>query len=188
MKSLLRIGSSGITLFEMLVALALVGLMATFIANAMSITIATDRYIDRLEVRHHAIGARARLRSILARAETQPLPFSGTEKRFQFSTDVGLSTNTHRKPAFCVVVLLEGGLEVTLYEDAQLKEEISSDKISISDAQVEFAYFDPRSSPQIWQNTWTYSDRMPMLVSISPVDGKMTAEWPPFIVRLQLAR
>ncbi len=184
---------SGLSLLELLIALALLAMIAAGLAASMGLGIRLyERTTSDAELTDE-IALRVRLRALLAAAEppSLTLPFatglSGGRTGFTFTT-LAASQLFPDSAALRVSVSNEGE---TLRLELQALDDNGTSIHSLSrilatevDGPV-FSYFDDAKDPPLWLPEWTEPTRLPTLVRVTANPGSIP-DWPEFTVRLRL--
>lgn len=184
---------AGLSLFELLIALALLALLTVGLGAALNIGAQLYMRTAALGSSAEEIALRTRLRLWLAEATPpgQLLPFpvgflgEPTEMRFTtlaetpFAPDAaGLSVTVSAEDGSLRLVAetLSDDGDVIASFDLVLASEVSDLRIS---------YFDALTEPPGWRDRWDDRARLPDLVRIEAAPGS-TPPWPEFTVRPRL--
>lgn len=180
---------SGLSLFELLIALALLALIAVGLAGAVSFAVSVyDR--ARLDPEHHEqIALKTRLRSWLSNASPPsgitpyPVEFVGEARRVEFTT-------THSKEfaseAAALRVLVENDAGNLVVIASEMSDD--GDILAVHTATLAtgidpmFSYFDAQSENPAWGAEWANAARLPDLVRIESTKGD-PSNWHTLIVR-----
>ncbi|MDA7966152.1 prepilin-type N-terminal cleavage/methylation domain-containing protein [Ruegeria sp.] len=180
---------SGLSLFELLIALALLALIAVGLSGALGFAIAVyDR--ARLDPEQsERVALTARLRSWLTNAAPPagiapyPIDFIGDEKRLEFTT---IHSKGFAPEAAALRILVEndaGNLVGTISEmndDGEVS--VVHTVIIAHDINPTFSYFEVDPDDPSWSGTWSDVARLPDLVRIEGAKGDAAA-WHTFIVK-----
>ncbi|MGB3317051.1 MAG: prepilin-type N-terminal cleavage/methylation domain-containing protein [Albidovulum sp.] len=180
-------GRSGLSLFEMLIALALLAFIAAGLSGSLGLSI---RLLDRSRADPAVVESaalRARLRHWIANMAPQslltPFPnqFVGAGDHLTFTT---MSDTPFAPDAAALVVTIaetegtvtlsaasidDGGTEIQVYQGVLARD---VGKVSIS-------YFAPDDDPPAWLSEWPDSGQLPALVRIEIGEGSVP-DWPEF--------
>jgi len=182
---------SGLSLFELLVALALLALIATGLAGALGMAVNVWDRSANLVASAEEVALRSRLR-IWLRNATPPTRLTPFPAKFIGSPD-GLSfvtlSDTPFSPeaaALRVTVTASGrSLSLTAQSIDDEGATISNiEGILAEDISPRFSYYAPDTDPPDWQDTWENTAHLPALVRIEAPEGSVP-EWPDFVVRLR---
>lgn len=184
---------SGLSLFEMLIALALLALIAAGLAGALSLGVRLSDRSTTLDKFANEITLRLKLRTWLEVASVpqkgSPFPqgFNGSTNAFSFLTfsETPFAPNAAamhirvwgQKPALFLQVS-------TLDDDGKVIdqfEELLADRVE----NLLVQYYDTRATPPGWQYAWTDQTRLPDLVRIQMDRGSLP-DWPEFTVKPRL--
>ncbi|MFZ5963024.1 prepilin-type N-terminal cleavage/methylation domain-containing protein [Thalassococcus sp. BH17M4-6] len=182
--------SAGLSLFELLVSLALLAMISAGLAGALGVTIRThDRATAVPESNANPI-SKARLRRWLAQAvppnrlASFPVTFDGAPQRLEFTT-LAAKGFAPDAGALRITVTSESEallLSVTTLDDdgaaiATLEQDIVIGGVS------EFEYFDPSDDSPGWVPIWQNKADLPAMVRITMPEARNTL-WADFTVRL----
>jgi hypothetical protein len=196
MRPWLRSGSSGLSLMDMLVALALLGLIGAGLGATMTLMLRAGDRADHAEATAPALTARALLRRWLAQATppgrlTSVDPhLEGTVDRLDFVT-LAPTPFAPDAAALRVSVLMEDEVlmlrATPLDDDGRAGDPIVRPLATLADGLV-IDYYDARAVPPGWADAWSgEAPYLPDLVRIRLEDGSEPA-WPAFVVRPLLSR
>ena len=180
---------SGLSLFELLVALALLALITAGLAGALGMAVRVWDRAAGLYALSEEIALRGRLRSWLEQA-TPPTRLTPFPAGLTGSAD-GLSFVTLAETPFApdaaalrVTVSREGD-RLTLLAETLDDEGTTLSRIEGPLARgiaPRFAYYDDMAQPPAWRDSWENTDTLPALVRITAEEGS-TPDWPDFVVR-----
>jgi prepilin-type N-terminal cleavage/methylation domain-containing protein len=185
--------NSGLSLLELLIALALLALIAGGLAASMGLGV---RLYDRTSIQSDEvdeIALRIRLRALLAAAEppSPSLPFpgglEGNANGFAFTT-LAASQLFPESAALRVIVTGENGalqMRIEALDDNGRGFDNLSRTLATEISGLSFGYYDDAEDSAAWLATWTETTRLPALVRIEAEAGS-TPDWPEFTVRLRL--
>ncbi|WP_037317595.1 prepilin-type N-terminal cleavage/methylation domain-containing protein [Ruegeria halocynthiae] len=180
---------SGLSLFELLIALALLALIAVGLSGSLSFAVSVyDR--ARLDPKQSAqVALKARLRSWLSNANSPsgitpyPIEFVGEANRLEFTT-------THTKgfapEAAALRVLVENDADNLMMTIAEMDDD--GTVLTIHSATVAeginpvFSYFEAHPDDPAWGGTWSDVARLPTLVRIESANGD-AVNWNTFVAR-----
>ncbi|WP_170574693.1 prepilin-type N-terminal cleavage/methylation domain-containing protein [Ruegeria atlantica] len=180
---------SGLSLFELLIALALLALIAIGLSGALSFAVAVYDRVRLDPQQYEQVALKARLRSWLANATPPtgiapyPVEFVGAATRLEFTT-------THAKgfaleaAALRVLVESDGGdLLITITEMDDDGETLATHtEIVAQDISPALSFFDSHLDDSAWGGTWSDASRLPDLVRIQATKND-NANWHTFIVK-----
>lgn len=179
---------TGLSVFELLIALALLSVIAAGLASAMGLGMRVFDRSAEVSDSDQELSLRVQLRNFVAHAAhpTQLVPFPVTFVGER--TEVSFVTFERPQGFF-----LAAALSITIYEqDERLNLEIaeldddgdvteqSSYVLAQNALDVSFSYFDAEAG---WSETWVEENELPLLFRIEISEGS-TPEWPEFTVRL----
>lgn len=184
---------SGLSLFELLISLALLALLSVGLAAALNVGVQLYARTTSIDDSSEEIALRSRLRHWLTLA-TPPnvlAPFApglvGTSSEFEFVTlaetafapeaaglRVSVTTETGRLK-LVVMTLDDHGEALRSYENTLARDASGA----------RFTYFNMQDDPPAWGDTWDDTTRLPDLVRIE-IDAGSTPQWPEFTVRPSL--
>jgi len=184
---------SGLSLFELLIALALLALLTAGLAAALNIGTSLYSRTANIGALAEEIAMRSRLRRWLSAATPPavlapfPTAFGGNLSAFEFITLVDTPFAPEAAALHVSVAFLGKSLTLTATTIGDDGESLTRyEHILARDIeQVEIAYFDALAEPPVWQDHWNDTTRLPDLVRITAAPGS-TPEWPEFTVRPQL--
>ncbi|MBO9468009.1 hypothetical protein J7443_22450 [Tropicibacter sp. R15_0] len=189
-----RSSRAGLSLFELLLSLALLAAISAAIASSLGLSLRVYDRSQELDNTSTPITARLHLRSYLHKAAVPflMLPFetgfSGQPEGFRF-TSLATSGLAPDAAGLRVAVRLDGEtlvMQVDQFSDlgAVMRSETRILAETVTD--LRFAYYNTAASPPAWQNTWPTSDpNLPQAIRITAAPGS-TPDWPDFVVRLRL--
>ena len=186
---------SGLSLFELLIALALLAFIAVALASSFSLG-------SRLFVKSTQIAAlsdeyalRSRLRGWLTSA-TPPSLLAGFSLNFEGQSD-GLTFVTLTPTPFAPdaaglsVSVKSTGNTLTLtaitFDDDGKELSQYTGLLAGNAPDIRFSYYLSTGETPGWQNEWTKTARLPDLVRITMGEGSQP-EWPEFTVKLLMAQ
>ena len=180
---------AGLSLFEALIALALLALLAGTLGRAMGLGLRLWDRTSAAETAHDPLGARVQLRRLLARAlpPDRIVPFvsdfEGTEDGFSFTT---LSTRSLAPGAASlrVTVRREGDrlmMDIAALDDGGTAVPVLSAPLATGVTGLRLSYGVPP------QPVWREPAQLPALVQITADPGS-TPDWPDFAVAPILGR
>ncbi len=186
---------SGLSLFELLIALALLAFIAVALASSFSLGSRLFVKSTRIAALSDEYALRSRLRSWLSSA-TPPsllagfaLNFEGQSDRLTFVTltptpfvpdAAGLSvsvTSTGNTLTLTATAFDDDGKELSQYTGL----------LADNAPNIRFSYYLSSGETPGWQNEWTETARLPDLVRITVGEGSQP-EWPEFTVKLLMAQ
>lgn len=181
---------AGLSLFELLVSLALLALISAGLANALDLTV---RLYDRtvaLPASTASAALRVRLRQwmVTALPPSHPAPFpvdfTGTNSEMAFTT-LSAKGFAPEAAALRIEISRDGNALFvhikTLADDGSVQSEF--DHILATDVTPEFAYFDALSNAPGWLADWEDETRLPTLLRIA-VPETQKSIWPILVVAL----
>lgn len=185
-----RAGSrSGLSLFELLIAMALLALIAAGLTGTIGLGIRLNDRTEELAALHEPLAARRLLRQLLQSAlpPNRITPFAnsfdGGPQGLTFTTLGGRSLAPDAA-ALRVSVRPEGQTLFLLIEAIDDQGGLSSvfDTI-LADAvsEAEILFLDRAADPPTWTDRWEDDDRLPTLISIRVEPGSQP-DWPEFTV------
>lgn len=188
-----RTTRSGMSLLELLLALALLAVIAGGLAGALGLGLRLHDRSLALPKTSDAIALRIRLRSLLAAAVPPsqlagfPVGLDGRPDGFAFTTFAATGAFPEAA-ALRVEVRADAGslrLGIAAMDDAGAA--LSTDDRLLAEelSGLSFGYFDARSDPPAWRHDWTDESRLPDLVRIEADPGG-EPDWPEFTVRPRL--
>ncbi|MBO6603899.1 MAG: prepilin-type N-terminal cleavage/methylation domain-containing protein [Roseicyclus sp.] len=181
---------TGLSLFELLIALALLAVIAVGIASAFGLGVRLYDRTGALGELAPELAARTQLRTLMALATpptqiaTFPIVFEGETDALSFitrATPAGLSDAA----ALRVSVNQNGTelvMEIASLQDDGMVRQVWAFPLTLTSAPAEFSYFDDRTVPPEWRTTWDDENALPALVRITVPEGARP-EWPDFTVR-----
>ena len=186
---------TGLSLFELLIALALLAFIAMALASSFSLG-------GRLFVKSAQIAAlsdelalRSRLRGWLG-AATPPSLLTGFALKFEGKSDqltfVTLTPTPFAPDAagMAITVTAAGNtlsLTAVAFDDDGKELSRYSGVLADDATQVTFSYYLAEGEDSGWQNTWSDTARLPDLVRIEMSEGSEPS-WPEFTVSLLMAQ
>jgi hypothetical protein len=187
------VGSAGLSIMELLTALAILALIAAGLASAMGLGV---RLFDRTaQLSENSAGAtlRIRLRNLLAAATPPsliapfPVALEGRPNGFTFTT---LSAPDLFPDAAALRVNVSGAgntLVMTILALDDFAQEIGRMErtLATDTATVRFSYYGYGGDGLDWLHDWKDETRLPLLVRIE-IDEGGSPDWPEFSVRLRL--
>lgn len=183
---------SGLSLFELLIALALLALIAVGLSGALRFAVAVHDRARMDPQQYEQVALKARLRSWLANATPPtgiapyPVEFVGAATRLEFTTTYakGFAPDA---AALRVLVESDGGdLLMTITEmDDDGETLVAHTEIVAQDINPEFSFFEAQSDRPVWVGTWSNASRLPDLLRIAGTQT-VDVDWYPFIVKLEL--
>lgn len=180
---------AGLSLFELLIALALLALIGTGLASALGLGVRLNDRTAALSENAPEIARRIRLRALLEAAAPPsqiapfPVSFEGTESGFAFTT-LAMPEVFPSSAALRVSVRAEDRaivLQLQAIDDGGGEVGLLTDLLASEAEGIAFGYLDTTPDP-IWRETWESEAMLPALVRIT-VDGESTPLWPEFTVR-----
>lgn len=183
---------TGLTLMELLVALALVAVIAGALASSTRFGVQLLSRTSALQKNDPAIAMRLRLRQWLrsavspSRITTFPASFSGdaTEMTFTTLAPAPFAKNSAALRITLVSELQELRLRVMEMDDTgnslQQHDRLLAD--NVQDAQIR--YFDAQTGE--WYTKWPNPEQLPMLVMVT-VAPSSEPDWPDFVVKLEMS-
>lgn len=187
---------AGLSVLELLVALALVGLIAVGLAGTLGFGARVWDRASSLQGSEEPLILRARLRQWLSEAVPPrrilrvPTEFEGNPNGFAFTT---LAETPHEPDAAAMRIAVGPDeqrlvLSIQYLDDMGAVQKSERRKLATNVRDVRFAYamFDSDAG-LIWQDTWGTGDAaLPLVVRIRTAEGA-TPPWPEFSVRLLFA-
>ncbi|KNG93784.1 hypothetical protein [Pseudaestuariivita atlantica] len=184
---------SGLGLFELLVALALLAMIAAGLAGSLTLAIGL---FDRTSVTQDdaMLATRTRLRGWLATAAPPtrlvpfPARFIGVEDGFSFVT-VSDTPFAPDATALRVAVQVTDDtlrLTATALDDTGNVMDTWTTLVPVT-IPLSVSYFDETREPARWRARWTRQAALPSLVRIAPASPRDAGEdWPEFVARTVL--
>lgn len=186
---------SGLSLFELLIALALLAFISAALASSFSLGSRLFVKSTQIAALSDELALRSRLRGWLS-AATPPslltkfgLEFEGQSDLLSFAT----LTPTPFAPdaaGLTISVTISGDtLSLTAIAFDDDGEEISSYSGLLAEnaTQVKFSYYAAEEKELGWQKSWTSASNLPDLVRIEVGEGSKP-DWPEFTVRLLMGQ
>ncbi|MEQ6204729.1 prepilin-type N-terminal cleavage/methylation domain-containing protein [Sulfitobacter sp. HNIBRBA2951] len=183
---------SGLSLFELLVALALLAMIATGLAGALGLAVSVWDRSATISASAEEIALRSRLRiwtrQAIPPSRLTPIPaqFVGHTDGFSFFT---LSETPFAPDAAALrVSVTTSGTQILMTAqsiDDEGAEVSRVEGILATGISPRLSYYSDTASPPGWQDTWEDTSRLPTLVRIEAPDGS-APDWPDFVVRLRL--
>lgn len=186
--------NSGLSLFELLVALALLALIAAGLASAISLGVRLHARTNSLAEHSNEIAHRIRLRSLLEQATSPnllasfPVSFTGTNTRLEFTT-LAMPQVFPQSAAIRISVFEENQTlkaELVAMDDNGTPLETISADLAHNAQGLSITYFDASSESPGWKDSWGQKESLPQLVKIELDEGS-NPDWPEFTVKLMLA-
>lgn len=186
---------TGLSLFELLIALALLAFIAMALASSFSLGGRLFVKSTQIAALSDGLALRSRLRGWLG-AATPPSLLTGFALKFEGQSD-GLSFVTLSPTPFApdaaglaISVTAAGNtLSLTAVAFDDDGDEISSYSGMLTEGatQVTFSYYLAEGEGSGWQSSWTDTARLPSLVRIEVGEGSEPS-WPEFTVRLLMGQ
>ena len=187
---ILRPGSrSGLSLFELLIAMALLALIAAGLTGSIGLGIRLNDRTEDVAALHEPLAARRILRQLLQSAlpPSRITPFDnrfdGGPQSLSFTT-LGGKSLAPDAAALRVSVRLEGQALLLVIEAVDdlggLSPVVDTSLVSAANG-VEILFLDRAADPPAWTDRWEDEDRLPSLVSIRAEPGSQP-DWPEFTV------
>jgi type II secretory pathway pseudopilin PulG len=190
----MRSRSSGLTLLELLLSLAILAFVVAGLASSLRLSIRGWEKTSELSLYDSEVALRIRLRLWLEAAASPgqiadfPVAFSGTGTEFSFTT---LSVVSADADASATRVTVRRDNQVLSLRLAELDEDgreraVTERTLAAGLEDVRITYFDPTGEVSGWRTTWDNPDHLPKLVRITAAPGSQPF-WPEFTVRLASA-
>ncbi|MES0863744.1 prepilin-type N-terminal cleavage/methylation domain-containing protein [Ruegeria sp. SCPT10] len=183
---------SGLSLLELLIALALLALIATGLSGALSFAVSVYDRARPDTFQSDQIALKTRLRSWLSNASSPsevtpyPVSFVGTTEQLEFTTT---QTKGFASEAAALRVLVENAFGDLVVTVSEMDDEgnVFSVHAGIVAVYVDpvFSYYDHRASELVWDEDWSDPARLPDLVRIVAKNGN-DQKWSTFVVKLIL--
>jgi general secretion pathway protein J len=192
----MRHGEAGYSLVELLVVLALLGLIAVAISGGMSFgTRAWERTESEVAGTEAARGGHTLLRNLLSRIyprrpglADEGAAFTGDARRMEFAADapssdagvsrMALSIRQERDVFSLVLEQGKGGGSDKSREDL----------VITGASRVGFSYAQVSDGMVVWNDTWQATDQIPALIRIRVSMPAGRRPWPDLIVRPRIDR
>lgn len=186
---------SGLSLFELLIALALLAFISAALAS--SFNLGSRLFVKSTEIAalSDELALRSRLRGWLS-AATPPSLLTGFALKFEGQSD-GLTFVTLTPTPFApdaagltiVVTTLDNTLSLTAiaFDDDGMEISSYSGLLAENATQVKFSYYEVEEQELGWQNSWANTASLPDLVRIEVGEGSKP-DWPEFSVRLLMGQ
>jgi len=185
--------NTGLGLFELLLALALLALIAAGLAATLGLGKTLYTRSAALSDGEDKVALRVQLRMWLAAAAppqvltTFPTPFVGKANQVSFVT---LAPTPFAADAAAMAVTVTNQvdhltLRADLLDDAGNVMSTIDRPLADGLEAIQFDYFDAKADPPEWRTTWQDDTRLPDLVRIATATGD---DWPEFTVELLLGR
>lgn len=186
---------SGLSLFELLIALALLAFISAALASSFSLGSRLFVKSTQIAALSDELALRSRLRRWLSTA-TPPSLLTGFALKFEGQSD-GLTFVTLTPTPFAPdaagltinVAISDKTLSLTAiaFDDDGKKISNYSGILAENVTQIKFNYYTVEEEELGWQNSWTNTARLPDLVRIEVGEGSQL-EWPEFTVRLLMGQ
>ena len=188
------IARAGLSLFELLLSLALLAAIATALAASMGLALRIQDRTGGLDQYSEPFAGRVMLRRWVASAVPPafltpfPAPFRGDPDRLVFTTlaPVGFAPDT---AALRVEIMQDGDTLLMRFQGLDDAGETLSEGQTIlaeNARGLQFAYFDTESAPPAWREDWPdTAATLPAALRITLNAGSNPA-WPEFVVRPRL--
>lgn len=182
---------SGISLMEMLIALALLSLIAAGLASSLGLGVRLFDRSEQVSDNSQALSARIRLRDLVATAQPAnlitgyPVRFEGDAREVSFVT-IAIPSGFAQAAALRVTISNERDLLSLNIEEILDRGEVRASHhymLAEDVREVLFEYFDSSAG---WQSEWRDETRIPQLLRIT-ADAGSEPEWPEFTVALLLS-
>ncbi|WP_120634200.1 prepilin-type N-terminal cleavage/methylation domain-containing protein [Ruegeria sp. EL01] len=180
---------SGLSLFELLIALALLALIAVGLSGSLNfaVLVYSRAHIDPEIATHAAMKARVRSWLISAAPPSSitayPTEFAGEPTRLEFTTT---HTKGFAKDAAALRVSLESvssALILTVSEIDDGGATVTTHNVTAANGMdLVFSYYDTQTEQQTWNDSWNDPSRLPDLIKIDTQDERIS-DWHAFIVR-----
>jgi len=189
----MRHSKAGLSLLEMLVALALMAVIGAGLAVSLNLGVQAFDRVGRTAQLQPELALRARLRVWLASAASPDrlsnisLNFEGTAQRLSFVT-FAPTPFAPDAAATRITVMLGDQISLradTLRDDGEMIERFEGTLAGDAKNAI-LSYYDTSTDPPGWFSDWPNHASLPVLVRIT-VDEGSTPEWPEMTVRLQHA-
>ncbi len=186
---------SGLSLFELLIALALLAFIAVALASSFSLGSRLFVKSTRIAALSDEYALRSRLRNWLS-AATPPSLLTGFALNFEGQSDkltfvtltptpfapdaAGLSitvTSTEKTLSLTAIAFDDDGKELSQY----------TGMLTNNAPDIRFSYYLSTGETPGWRNDWSETARLPDLVRITAGEGSQP-EWPEFTVKLLMAQ
>jgi prepilin-type N-terminal cleavage/methylation domain-containing protein len=180
---------SGLSLFELLIAMALLALIAAGLTGTIGLGIRLNDRTEELAAIHEPVAARRLLRQLLQSAlpPNRIIPF---ENRFEGDaqgltfTTLGGRSLAPDAAALRVSVRVEDqtlSLLVEAVDDRGGLSSVLATTLAEAAKGTEILFFDRATDPPTWTNRWEEGERLPTLISIRVEPGSQP-DWPEFTV------
>ncbi len=188
---------SGFTLAEMLVALALLGLMSAFALTSLNTLGEVKRVEARIDGRSDVEAVQRHLQQIIADTRVvfdsddlgqQKISFSGTPSSLKIITV--LDDRFERGGLYRLdysFAASELKLDYALYRPLKSARASKTEILLQNVASLSFRYFGPAENGGVsqWQKSWSTADQLPLAIEVTvgfpPGD---TRKWPPLVIPL----
>lgn len=175
----------GMGLLELLVALAILGLIAAALVSALTLTLRYQARGQSVQVVEEPILLRSHLRRWIAAAERGNtdarfnLSFTGKETGFRFLTFAVPEYFAEATALIVEVTYKSGKAELTLIYLNKYEQVLSIEKRILIETPSKpiFTYYSKRTG---WQNTWALPTQLPDLIKIEIEKSRLY--WPEFVV------
>lgn len=179
-------------MLELLVSLALLGLIAAGLAGAFGLGLQVFDRAQRLETTWPEIAARRQLRAYLLQAAPAnrttsfPTSFVGTPAKLEFVTlaDAPFAPNS---AALAIALKQQNNaliLQVTVLDDSGLARETSTHPVSRDVRNVQIRYLTRDNDELVWVTDWQSEMGLPALIDVTAQGG--TPPWVRFTVAPRL--
>ena len=183
----MRRGERGFTLLELLVALALLGLIGVTLARTMGVTVEVWKRSSAQEARMEQVIVRNKLREWIERAKPADRRIglrqqaTGDAASFTFLTTKFLPINKVDTETEIGIRVLEGEIVVDIRVlDENRSPKHNETRVLIEGIDGRLRYYERAERDGRWTDTWPHEDRLPDLISIEvSVDNSL--HWPPFV-------
>lgn len=181
---------AGLSLFELLVSLALLAMISAGLAGALGMTIRTHDRATAIPDSSVESIAKARLRLWLGNAlpptrlASFQTSFDGAPKQFEFTT-LAKKGFAPEAAALRITVKSESGvlsLSVTTLDDDGAALATIGHDLFMGEV-FEFEYFDSAAALPVWVPIWQSTAGLPAMVRIAVPEARKTV-WPDFTVQL----
>ena len=190
---------SGYTLVELLIVLALMGLISLAIASGLRLGARTWEKTEReVSAAETARGGHAVLTNLLSRiyprtpdaAVAQDPAFEGSSERITFLADAAAPFPAQGVARFTLSVRRDrGAVALVLAEVAERGPSTKTDEVLFANAErIAFAYGEAKDGAIIWNDTWSGRDRLPSLIRLRVAFPPGAGRWPDLIVRPTIDR